>query len=90
MGYVARGGPNDGNDPHSWFEDGNAVSNPHEIVAEWVDPKRIQGWMVIDRDEDGDYKGRYVHKTQAMAQTIADRDSVACIEIDCLEGEGLK
>ena len=65
-----------------YFSDGAAASS--DLVAEWVEPKRIKGWVNIDEDYCA-----YRYDTRKQADAKASKDRIACIEIDVLEGEGL-
>lgn len=71
---------------------------PNDAVAEWVEPKRIKGWLAIaaninERDpiRDGNYYAGSltVGKTRQNAIDMSTGKLVACIEIDVLEGHGL-
>lgn len=65
------------------------------IVAEWVEPKRIKGWVNIvaknPENPSSSHVGRLtcVWPTREMADAYCAYDRLACIEIDVLEGQGL-
>lgn len=70
----------------AWKADGSAVESYSNLslVAEWVEPKRIKGWLNIDAD------GLvWLEKNREEADKDACDDRIACIEIDVLEGQGL-
>lgn len=76
----------------AWKTDGkwgDGLDN-RDLVAEWVEPKRIKGWVNI-RLVDGRFNFGMLHATHGEALKLIDaREPVlACIEIDVLEGEGL-
>jgi hypothetical protein len=73
--------------------DGRACANDSQddIVAEWQEPKRIKGWVnLVKMSGDNDYCTNGVWHTKKEAQKKGIGPASACIEIDCLEGEGLK
>ncbi|MGR9413700.1 hypothetical protein [Rhizobium leguminosarum] len=92
--------------PQCWNFDGSLYGPEDEhkfdLVAEWVEPKRIRGWVNIypgNRPRQTDVEGfspkahaGHVYKTRKQAD-VAAADKViriACIEIDVLEGVGLE
>lgn len=88
IGYVPMKDEN-GYDPHFWFEDGTASNKPHEILSEWQEPKRIKGWMNIEQSTNCRAIGNVIWPTKEKADSVADPERLACIEIDVLEGQGL-
>ncbi|MEZ5781176.1 MAG: hypothetical protein R3D70_05955 [Rhizobiaceae bacterium] len=79
-----------------WRLDGSFGNRSHDndLVAEWVEPKRIKGWVNIFADKGVDYPTGYrvgcaTHATKADAQRFAE-GMVATVEIDVLEGQGLE
>lgn len=66
-----------------------------DLVAEWVEPKRIKGWINIypsdEEEQDNPVPVRSgVHDTRDNADKLALRSRrIACIEIDVLQGHGL-
>lgn len=57
----------------------------NKLVAEWVEPKRIQGWLAITSD----YADAKICETREEAIRAFAGEPSACIKIDVLEGEGL-
>lgn len=60
--------------------------NDKDLVAEWVEPKRIKGKMYIGENSIGVF-GSYISDG---AKPPSFCKVVACIEIDVLEGQGLE
>lgn len=63
-----------------------------DLVAEWVEPKRIKGWVNIyphpNMPQDVIVNNAlYETKEKADGHSVGGR--IACIEIDVLEGHGL-
>jgi hypothetical protein len=81
--------------PQCWNLDGSLhePENEHkfDLVAEWVEPRRIMGWLAICSADNGQiiYPGRQMHPTAAIALR-ASPNAIACIEINVLEGAGLE
>jgi len=85
----------------SWMLNGELYNNAKafeaDLVAEWVEPKRIKGWVNIYaakmNPDDGDIQdvrvGQVVHNTRELAAKYQLGKLIACIEIDVLEGHGL-
>ena len=70
--------------PRSWTLTGRN-SGHDDLIAEWVEPKRIKGWVnICSSGQPG-----LIHETKREADRVADGGRLACIEIDCLEGDGL-
>ncbi len=75
-----------------------------DLVAEWVEPKRIKGWLNIygmphsklgSLPKADAYAGTSLHPSREIADTASLNGfqfqglRIACIEIDVLEGHGL-
>lgn len=90
IGTSVRG---DFTDVHAWKEDGgfgNGEKDDRDLIAEWVEPKRIKGWVNIYNTPGGNYECGSYFSDKSEADTWTEyAERVACIEIDCLEGEGL-
>ncbi len=70
-----------------WMENGTwglGVVDDRDLVAEWVEPKRIKGWLNIY----GDRRSGILHCARGSADSVG-HGRIACIEIDVLEGAGL-
>lgn len=67
-----------------WHLDGSD-GGKNDLVAEWVEPKRIKGKMFICQSASGTF-GSYIsdEPRDPLGAKI-----IACIEIDVLEGAGL-
>jgi hypothetical protein len=63
-----------------------------DIIAEWVESKRINGWINLypSDTEMGVIANNVINPSKELADKFAMPDRVACIEIDVLEGEGLE
>ncbi len=83
-----------------WREDGRyrmGGEYEYDLVAEWVEPKRIKGWLTITdtaggaKTRDGHYFAGSITLGQTKDEALAFSTDkvVACIEIDVLEGHGL-
>lgn len=63
-----------------------------DLVAEWVEPKRIKGWVNIyphpNMPQDV-IVNNALHETKEKADGHSVGGRIACIEIDILEGHGL-
>lgn len=59
-----------------------------QLVAEWVEPKRIKGWVNAWMEGGSLRFGATLHATRAQALEHTE-GQFACIEIDVLEGHGL-
>ena len=77
-----------------WRDDGvfGVRESQSDIVAEWVEPKRIKGWLnIYYQDSAGDFQAGYVFAKRAMAdKQCGDATRIACIEIDVPEGHGME
>ncbi|RWE44218.1 hypothetical protein [Mesorhizobium sp.] len=82
-----------------WGKDGfywaNKDEDARDLVAEWVEPKRIKGWVNIYPDVNGNMPSKVIvnnclHGTKDDADDHAMTGRIACIEIDVLEGQGLE
>ena len=67
-------------------------ADAYDLIAEWVEPKRIKGWLNVHAGNAAVFAiGPYSTRDEATTDAETLRvPRVACIEIDCLEGEGLK
>jgi hypothetical protein len=88
-GFVQRGE----GDRLEWFR-GDGVHGVRaggnlDLVAEWVEPKRIKGWVNLFLCADG--KQFHTNGVWKSAEEAAEKSAgrIACIEIDVLEGHGL-
>lgn len=93
----------DDEDDHTWGEDGNYFradedeESDLDLIKPWVEPRRIKGWVNVyaaygngqDINAPAYGVGR-VYKTKKECEQLRGPYSIACIEIDVLEGEGLK
>jgi hypothetical protein len=83
----------------SWSEDGTYIEggeDGYDLVAEWVEPKRIKGWVNVYSagHSESPYGnsprgGVYSTKEEANRSVLYGVERIACIEIDVLEGCGL-
>ncbi|WP_322884149.1 hypothetical protein U8C35_06360 [Sinorhizobium medicae] len=88
----------DGYGQETWHRDGHWFSQgdkPCDLVAEWVEPKRIKGWVNVYPGVIGDMPSKVIvnnclHETRGDADAHAMSIRIACIEIDVLEGHGLQ
>lgn len=95
--YPASGWIEEEEFPQCWNLDGSLHSADEEhkkdLVAEWVEPKRIKGWVNVNPTQFltmGDVASSgNVWSTKQLADNAASPNRIACIEIDVLEGEGL-
>ncbi|NEH28159.1 hypothetical protein [Rhizobium ruizarguesonis] len=95
------------NDAFGWKSNGendplNKVGD--DLVAEWVELKRIKGWVNVYSGNDENYGNPHnidssqhcghVYPKRAHADiaavSLTGRNRIACIEIDVLEGAGLE
>lgn len=84
-------------DTLEWFREdgvhGVRVGGALDLVAEWVEPKRIKGWVnfYIDTYQLKENHVRVFETREAADDTIGvlEGKRIACIEIDVLEGHGL-
>lgn len=60
-----------------------------DLVAEWVEPKRIKGWIAIGSIVNGDIKPTCSAAIKDYRESGYSGKLLACIEIDVLEGAGL-
>ncbi|MGG7581717.1 hypothetical protein [Rhizobium sp. Nf11,1] len=60
-----------------------------DLVDEWVEPKRIKGWLNVYPENDESFDIVKYHPTREQADVSALSTRIACIKIDVLEGEGL-
>lgn len=74
-----------------WHLDGTAgESVPHStLVAEWVEPKRIKGWVATDGMFCSQISKTKLEAVKEFRRAYLGGDIIACIEIDVLEGQGL-
>jgi hypothetical protein len=86
-------------DPTAWRADGTYLGQDtrdrRDLVAEWVEPKRIKGWVnFYYREAEGRFLiGRTLYDSRERATEMGKMDAVpytACVEIDVLEGHGLE
>lgn len=66
-----------------------------DIIAAWVEPKRIKGWVAVGRDLTDFVRCTHIHPSKEAAIKnlrghAYNDDAFACIEIDVLEGAGLE
>jgi len=91
-GFIEGDGRNDWSASGEFYENGMNNHNG-DLIAEWVEPKRIKGWLNINRPlgaECGDVASTgNVWASKEHADVCASERRIACIEIDVLEGEGL-
>lgn len=76
----------------SWDRKGAWLSAPgdsFDLVAEWVEPKRIKGFLAIGQRVTGDIKGTHAEAVQEFAKYGDVSNIRAVIEVDVLEGHGL-
>lgn len=78
-----------------WADTGIPIegSGCTSLVAEWVEPTRIRGWINIYRVGMRHHAGPTLFASKADADHAASEDAghrSACIEIDVLEGSGLE
>jgi hypothetical protein len=59
--------------------------NGNDLIAEWVEPKRIKGWLSIAAG----YADAPICETREEAIRRFSGEPAACIFIDVLEGQGL-
>ncbi|MVO95102.1 hypothetical protein [Rhizobium leguminosarum] len=67
----------------------------YDLVAEWIEPKRIKGWVALGRDLGDFVRCTHIHPSKEAAIKnlrghAYNDDAFACIEIDVLEGAGLE
>lgn len=76
----------------TWTSDGRFISgneDDFDLVAEWVEPKRIKGWVNVYDSALSSESAGGVHPTKRDADEYAMPHRLACIEIDVEEGHGL-
>ena len=75
-----------------WGKDERANGPSCHLIAEWVEPKPIKGWVNVYRYETGSLYGMGLYDAKSEAERCRSHrtDCIACIEVDCPEGEGLK
>ncbi len=91
QGYI------EGHGQTSWTEQGGYVvgeDNGYDLIAKWVEPKRIKGWIAIGGSDFGTVQTSHCLETKTEACGVFEDDyrrkPLACIEIDVLEGQGLE
>ncbi len=67
------------------------LEDPLDLVAEWVEPKRITGWLAFSSKDATPFASfvTHLHHTKEEAELAYGGDASAVIFIDVLEGEGL-
>lgn len=93
VGWICGEGGNIG-----WKEGGkNGCNSNLDLVAEWVDPKRIKGWIAIGHQQNihvPHFRTSNCFENAELAKQMFRSDYKvepdACIEIHVLEGQGLK
>ena len=79
----------------SWALDGSfdCIERQQDLVAEWVEPKRIKGWVNIYLSKlPGGYECGSFYRTKEEAnhwKSYKGGERVACLPVDVLEGQGL-
>ena len=64
--------------------------SPHNGYAELIPPKRrIKGWINIHDTPSKNCHCGYVYSSKELAITEMGTNTIACVEIDIEEGEGL-
>jgi hypothetical protein len=61
----------------------------YDLIAEWVEPKRIDGYIAIGTRLTGDLAISREVAVEGLKRYSIDNKVLACIEVDCLEGDGL-
>jgi hypothetical protein len=91
----------------TWTRDGRQATftdSPADLVAEWVEPKRIKGWVNVFAGVNPYIPGSTVGEVEVHLGSVkstkedceaavrhrSDKHRIACIEIDVLEGQGLE
>lgn len=85
----------DASSSDSWAVDGRYIvgeKSNDDLVAEWVEPKRVTGWIAMLVDGyTGDYPAHTTHVFATRQEAVESFNGApfAVIEIDVLEGHGL-
>jgi hypothetical protein len=102
VGYPIRGYI-DGFGAGSWTSNGHFgddhYDDDRDLVAEWVEPKRIKGWVALqlhkercvggNRDASATAYVSHLYGSREEAAQMYAGDPSALVEIDVLEGHGL-
>jgi hypothetical protein len=98
VGLDARGSPTAYSDDGIYRPEWGNNKCQNDLVAEWVEPKRIKGWLAIgvkgEREAGlsaicGNIGLTQEDATNSFNRIFAKYSPVACIEIDVAEGQGL-